>query len=111
MFNILSKYDSQKAIFEKFCTTKEFRLSLFECQAKFPTYSLGTNDTIRATSEMYTSFEDWFFNLDESISDLEYTAFLDSYGLTFRNSIREFFLNINTNVQDTDTNVNNEITH
>lgn len=96
MFNILSKYDNYKNIFEKFRSTNEFKVSLFECQAKFPAYSLGTHDTSRATLEMYVSFEDWLFNLDNSISDLEYTAFLDSYGSKLKSSIYEHFLSCDT---------------
>ena len=110
MFNILSKYDNHKAIFEKFCSTKEFKISLFECQAKFPTYSLGSNDTSRATKEMYISFENWLFNLDDSISDLEYTAFLDSYGNILQNFIREYFIN-SENEHSENNQVINELTY
>ena len=100
MFNILSKYDSYKSIFEKFRSTQEFKLAVFECKSKFPAYQLGANDTSKATLEMFSCFENWIFDLDENISDLEYTAFLDSYENSFKTSIREFFLkNINSDLK------------
>lgn len=94
MFNILSRYENYKVIFEKFRQSKDFQKGLFECFAKYPSYSLGTNDTQKATNEMYLYFENWLFNLDDSISDLEYTAFLDAFSNNLHTMIREYFVNL-----------------
>lgn len=111
MFNILSKYENHKVIFEHFLKSNDFKKALFECQSSYPTYNLSNTDTAKATKKMFTFFEDWFFNLDDSITDIEYIAFLDSYSNNFKNSIRDMFLQIDlsTSVEENNSNTSSEV--